>query len=520
MRCYAYEEQFNAEKLIREKRNLSSEHVEKMISTHNVSDYVNASFTSGKLLCISFERNEGTFGEIVQANEGIQEEAGWLTKCQFILKHIAESLQHLHENSLVHGRLDMNTVGQFGRRWKLLDIGGSVAMGDTMGGLLQKNVPPESLSGLTNPSNPLPEKSNHRGRSKSKVRLMKRGTSNVRGGMSIKSKAKSAKSLPPLPNNKTDGARKKFGVFVFGLKDLGLGNYGTKGRSRPRRGTGNNSTFVDTQSMDSSIASVPDGTSVTDEASARVIAMQEDEISRLRKALEEKEHIYRHQLAEERASFKRQEVERQKQLQNKRAEEASKIQLPLFAPEKVMASALWDVWSFGLIVAEAMIGKSPLLPSSATSDADFLLQLSQFTDVQLSAICEEVNEFGGQYAADLVARLLNPKPQQRITSMEMALKHKYFHETQLLPGNPNRGRFRGRGKVAAGRGRSKNPVAVMSKSESKDTIAIKSKSKTKNKNMKIKTPKKQSKLRRSLSRSGRRTQSQQRRSLSINKRRE
>eukprot|EP00979_Chaetoceros_neogracilis_P014373 scaffold4581_cov103-Chaetoceros_neogracile.AAC.1 len=71
--------------------------------------------------------------------------------------------------------------------------------------------------------------------------------------------------------------------------------------------------------------------------------MQEDEISRLRKALEAKEHIYRRQLAQERATFKKQEADRQRQLQKKLANENAKTQLPRYAPEKLMASASWDV---------------------------------------------------------------------------------------------------------------------------------------------------------------------------------
>jgi len=97
--------------------------------------------------------------------------------------------------------------------------------------------------------------------------------------------------------------------------------------------------------------------------------MQEDEIVRLRKALEDKEHIYRPQLAEERASFKRQEVERQKEFQKKHTQEKAKFELPHFVPEK--ASALWDIWCFGLIVAGAIIGESPLLPSSDDTEDVF-----------------------------------------------------------------------------------------------------------------------------------------------------
>lgn len=46
----------------------------------------------------------------------------------------------------------------------------------------------------------------------------------------------------------------------------------------------------------------------------------------------------------------------------------------------------------------------------------------------IQAIREEVRENAGDLAADLVARLLHPKPSQRIESMSKVLQHKYFHE--------------------------------------------------------------------------------------------
>ena len=368
---------------MRDKRNLSTEFVESIVSVHNVSNYINASFTSGKLLCISFERNDGTLGELMKLESDAQAQSVWLSKCQNMLKDIASCLDHLHTKSLVHGCVDMDSVAQFGRTWKLLDVGSSTVMGDAMSGSLRKSAPPESLSGLQKASTAV----DTRGRSGSRSRMNKRSSSKARAENSVAT----SKDLPPLSGNKAKTERKKFGIFVFGLKDLGLGNYGAKKGSKARGAVNGGDQSIGGDTMDSSIASSQaDQSGATDEGSLRVIAMQEDEIARLRKALEEKEHIYRHQLAEERASFKRQEVERQRELQKKHAQEKAKVELPRFVPEKVMASALWDVWCFGLIMAEAIIGKSPLLPSSADTDDDFLDKLSKFNDVQLS-VSEPIN---------------------------------------------------------------------------------------------------------------------------------
>ena len=431
LRCYTIEEHFIAEKSIRDQRNISSDYVESIVSMHNDSNYVNTSFTTGKIMCISFERNDGTLGEVMSSNINIRNQAGWLSNCQTVLKDFATCLHHLHDNGLAHGRLDMIAFGKFGRGWKLLNIGNSTAMGNAMGGVLRKCAPPETLSGVQ-PLLPAPAIASQNGRSKSKARTNRASSSSTKG-TSIGSSIFTKKKLPPL-SVKGKSERKKFGVFIFGIRDLGLGNYGANKANSRKHGNAEDDSSLGFDSIDSSIASMQEGKSTaSDEASARVIAMQEDEISRLRKALEAKEHIYRRQLAQERATFKKQEADRQRQLQKKLANENAKTQLPRYAPEKLMASASWDVWSLGLIMAEAIIGKSPLLPSSANTDEEFLERLSLFDETHLAAIFEEVGDFAGQYAADLVARLLHPKPQQRIASMDKVLQHKYFHEEVIEP---------------------------------------------------------------------------------------
>ena len=402
LRCYAYEEHFKAETAIRERYNLSTDFVEEVVSFHNASNYVNASFTSGKLLCIAFERNDLTLGELMKDPVALADRS-WLQNTQCMLSDIADALCHLHNKCLAHGCLDLNAVARFGEQWKLLDIGSATAMGDAMSGSLRKCAPPEALSGIPKLS---ADKSSNRsqGRDRSRNRGRSQSRSKSRSRFGGRSRSRSVNKVMPgttnmLPPKITESKeeRKKFGVFLFGMNDLGLGAYGSKGktrsRSRNRRaadlgsdsgaGVGTRDDIsLGVASMDSSIAS--DFTGTTDEGSLRVIAMQEDEIARLRKALEEKEFIYRQQLAEERADFKRQEVERVREMQKKLADEKAQRVIPRFSPEKVMASASWDIWCFGQLMAESIIGKSDLLPSAADTDDLFLIKLSEFNDIQLS----------------------------------------------------------------------------------------------------------------------------------------
>ena len=44
------------------------------------------------------------------------------------LKRIGISLLHLHEHGIVHGDFGTHNIGKFGSRWKLLGVGGSIAM--------------------------------------------------------------------------------------------------------------------------------------------------------------------------------------------------------------------------------------------------------------------------------------------------------------------------------------------------------------------------------------------------------
>ncbi len=485
LRCYAFDDSFDSERKYRDKHDIPPKYFEEILKVHTVTNYVNASFTSGKLLCIAFEKSDLTLHELVE-NDTETLNQNWLVKCHLILNDVGKCLQQLHNESLIHGSLDATTIGQFQSKWKLMYIGQAVKMGNAMGGSLRRCIPPEALSGTKPSSNFTPKltkgkklnstNTKNRSISASRSRLSTlgsatKGSTLPSSSMTVSTFRGQNVSLPPLPKSqKSQNKRKKFGIFVFGLKDLGLGTYGSgKNRSRSRsRGPGGEGTrgiSVGERSADSSVDSRMNSAydlSETDEGSLRIIEMQEDEIARLRQALEEKENIYRRQLIEERAAFKREEVERQRELQKTRANMLSKAKESLYryAPEKVMASPTWDVWSFGLLMAQLILGRTPLLPCFAESDDEFIEQLMLFQETQLAvstrqsflslcfhldngrcysqsildlvhsyqAICEEVRENAGDLAADLVARLLHPKPERRIESISKVLQHRYFHE--------------------------------------------------------------------------------------------
>jgi ankyrin repeat protein len=61
------------------------------------------------------------------------------------LKRIGIALLHMHEHNLVHGDFGTHNIGKFGSRWKLLGVGGSVAIGRPTNPNRGFYHPPESI---------------------------------------------------------------------------------------------------------------------------------------------------------------------------------------------------------------------------------------------------------------------------------------------------------------------------------------------------------------------------------------
>ena len=61
------------------------------------------------------------------------------------LKRIGISLLHLHEHGIIHGDFGTHNIGKFGNRWKLLGVGGSVALGSPTDPTRGFYHPPEAI---------------------------------------------------------------------------------------------------------------------------------------------------------------------------------------------------------------------------------------------------------------------------------------------------------------------------------------------------------------------------------------
>lgn len=97
-----------------------------------------------------------------------------------------------------------------------------------------------------------------------------------------------------------------------------------------------------------------------------------------------------------------------------------------FVPERCTATPQWDMWAFGLIVTQILLGRCMLLPNFEKAEDAIIKKLRTFDDNTLRRIYTQVNHVAGCDAADLVMQLLQKDPSRRPKSFEEILSHKYF----------------------------------------------------------------------------------------------
>ena len=71
----------------------------------------------------------------------------WSSKCQSLLKRLAELLRYIHQCGFVHGHIEPSTIARFngGNNWKLMYLRGITPIGEMMNGDLRFGAPPESV---------------------------------------------------------------------------------------------------------------------------------------------------------------------------------------------------------------------------------------------------------------------------------------------------------------------------------------------------------------------------------------
>jgi hypothetical protein len=100
---------------------------------------------------------------------------------------------------------------------------------------------------------------------------------------------------------------------------------------------------------------------------------------------------------------------------------------PSFSPEQCVADPSWDIFSFGLIMGQLILGQSMVcLPNFEHSRDAHLKKLHQFDDEALKKIGDGARRVSNWKAADLLISCLQVLPEDRPKDMEEVLAHAYF----------------------------------------------------------------------------------------------
>ena len=104
-----------------------------------------------------------------------------------------------------------------------------------------------------------------------------------------------------------------------------------------------------------------------------------------------------------------------------------------FAPEFCVADPSWDIWSFGLVMGQLLLGQSMvLLPNFERAEDAQMKNLSKYNFETLMKIRDVAFRVSGKKAANLLIKCLQPDPSNRPSSMAEILKDPYFDDINKI----------------------------------------------------------------------------------------
>lgn len=101
----------------------------------------------------------------------------------------------------------------------------------------------------------------------------------------------------------------------------------------------------------------------------------------------------------------------------------------VYSPEGIIATPSFDIWGFGVIMTNILLGRCMNLPTFEKADDAIIKKLYYYNNMELEKICEKVESRVGEDAADLIRMLLQKDPRNRPQSMDDVLSHAYFRST-------------------------------------------------------------------------------------------
>ena len=100
-----------------------------------------------------------------------------------------------------------------------------------------------------------------------------------------------------------------------------------------------------------------------------------------------------------------------------------------FAPEHCVADPSWDIYSFGLVMGQLILGQSMvLLPNFEKAEDAHLKNLNHFGYDRLLKIQATARKVTGRKASTLLSKCLQPAPEDRPRSMSEILQDPYFDD--------------------------------------------------------------------------------------------
>ena len=102
-----------------------------------------------------------------------------------------------------------------------------------------------------------------------------------------------------------------------------------------------------------------------------------------------------------------------------------------------MASPSWDAFSYGELMAHVLLETSTVLPVHEKETVAIMKRLARFNKNSIDTLKQELSHTAGDLASDLIARLVEPNPAQRLSSISKALSHRFFHDDIELFAQPD-----------------------------------------------------------------------------------
>ena len=106
-------------------------------------------------------------------------------------------------------------------------------------------------------------------------------------------------------------------------------------------------------------------------------------------------------------------------------------------PVATIASPAFDIWAFGKLMFEVLLGKA-ILPHDVSS-TEFAHYLGHWNEDDLAHIVSDLENRGvGTLATDLITHCLCPRPTSRPKSFEEILNHSYWNSSTNVPSSMHR----------------------------------------------------------------------------------